>query len=96
MDLWRSLDGVGCISDSWLVQGDFNIVLRSGYKIGVLDVDIDYSNDFDNYILRNGLAQLRNIDNKYTWSNNWVREDCIWAKMDYSFVNVSWFLFFWG
>lgn len=55
-DIWRYLDEIYSDSIPWLVQGDFNIVLRPDYKLGGRDLDMDSSGDFENCIIRNGLS----------------------------------------
>lgn len=83
LQLWDDISTINQgVTQSWLIGGDFNVVLNAEEKIGVLpvlDADID---DFRSFIESYDLAQMSFKGSPFTWWNSRAGVDCIFERLD--------------
>ncbi|KAH0693072.1 hypothetical protein KY285_020169 [Solanum tuberosum] len=82
------------MNSSWLIGGDFNVVLNAKEKIRRLPVeDIDHE-DFDCCIETCELSKVQYKGSPFTWWNGRVGSDCIFERLDRIRINQemgNWF-----
>ncbi|XP_050227614.1 uncharacterized protein LOC126677168 [Mercurialis annua] len=57
---------------------------------GGIDVDPHAADDFKTWVNESSLYELKNVGNRFTWSNNQASSDRIFRKLDWCFVNSKW------
>ncbi|XP_050207530.1 uncharacterized protein LOC126656948 [Mercurialis annua] len=60
-------------------------------RVGGIDIDMQAADDFKNWVSESNLLELKKTGNTYTWTNNQSGNDRIWRKLDWCFVNLSWY-----
>ncbi|KAG5610699.1 hypothetical protein H5410_021980 [Solanum commersonii] len=82
------------MNSSWLIGGNFNVVLNAKEKIGRLPVkDIDHE-DFDCCIESCELSKVQYKGSPFTWLNGRAGSDCIFERLDRILINQemgNWF-----
>jgi len=76
--------------DSWLIFGDFNMILNNTEKLGGNGVDISITNLFNSTLRQCGLTDLGYTGYKYTWVNNQVNQHHIQERIDRFCANSLW------
>lgn len=77
-------------NDSWLIFGDFNLVLNHSEKLGGADLDAPLTNLFNNTLNNCDLTDLGFIGYKYTWANNQANHHHIQERLDRYCANSNW------
>lgn len=62
---------------SWIIGGDFNVILNEDEKLGGLDFEQQEAMDFDFFINNNTLAEVKFTRSSYTWWNGKIEAECI-------------------
>ncbi|KAH0693029.1 hypothetical protein KY290_021200 [Solanum tuberosum] len=88
LELWEDIESVAVSrTESWLVGGDFNVILNAEEKLGGLPFTFTEASDFAHCINNCALTDLQSIGSQYTWWNGKIEEDCIIKKLDRILVN---------
>lgn len=76
----------------WLVDGDFNEVMKTQDKYGGNPINSKRSNLFWKFINHNNLVDVGFKGSKFTWTNKRYRNrnDLILKRLDKCFANDSW------
>lgn len=70
MLLWDDLREASDTRISWLVGGDFNIILKTDEKKGGRGCDLHAMQDFRECILDAGISEIEFEGDRFTWCNN--------------------------
>ncbi|KAH0715027.1 hypothetical protein KY284_007932 [Solanum tuberosum] len=88
--LWEDLYTIGLnFSLSWMVGGDFNVIMEEDEKIGGLPVYPQEYEDFALCINSYELFDLHFICNPFTWWNGKADGECIFKRLDRVVINQA-------
>lgn len=88
LELWDEMEGIaGTNRDSWIVGGDFNVILNAEEKLGGPPLSNTEASDFVHCINNCALIELATAGSKYTWWNGRIDEDCNFKRLDRVIVN---------
>ncbi|XP_012853646.1 PREDICTED: uncharacterized protein LOC105973172 [Erythranthe guttata] len=86
--LWDTILSLSDVcTGSWIVGGDFNIILHLDEKNGGNAADLRGIQDFRECIIQAGLSDIGFVGNRYTWSNNQRGSRRIWERLDRILIN---------
>lgn len=89
--LWNDLHMLSIsINIPWLLQGDFNAVMSNFDRMGGNPIDEQAASDFQEWLLKADLQEMRISGPRYTWSNMQAGSKRIYRKLDWCFVNECW------
>ncbi|XP_019263452.1 PREDICTED: uncharacterized protein LOC109241192 [Nicotiana attenuata] len=73
------------IDEAWIAMGDYNAVKGVEDRKSENPVQEVEIRDFRDFMLNNGMNELKYIGRNFTWTNNHV-----WSKIDRAIVNAEW------
>ncbi|XP_049359160.1 uncharacterized protein LOC125823817 [Solanum verrucosum] len=89
LELWDELENISINSDiSWIVGGDFNVVLDASEKLGGLPVTNIETVDFAHCVNVCALNEIKYTGSSYTWWNGRIEDECIFKRLDRVFGNL--------
>jgi len=77
-------------NDSWIVFGDFNMILNGSEKLGGNGVDYYITSLFNETLNHCNLNDLGYSVYKYTWANNQIDNHHIQERLDRFCANIHW------
>ncbi|PKU86575.1 Putative ribonuclease H protein [Dendrobium catenatum] len=90
LPLWHNLTTLDeNISSPWIVMGDFNCFREVKDKSGGNPIQFSRLGEFNNWVFKSGIMDLKAVGLRYTWFNGRV-DDPIHIKLDRMLVNQEW------
>ncbi|CAI9089965.1 OLC1v1024623C1 [Oldenlandia corymbosa var. corymbosa] len=89
--LWMELVGLSkCITEPWLIMGDFNNILTPEAKLRGRPVALSDYEEFQWCLDECGVKDLWQQGKLYTWCNQRMGNERVYAKLDRALVNGEW------
>lgn len=94
--LWDALSHIApsLDIDPWLLMGDFNVVLHSSDRLNGAGVTGYDTHDFEQFLFKTGVAEIRATCHFLSWSNKGLGVDRVASRMDWALGNGTWMLQF--
>lgn len=73
--------------EPWICLGDFNVSLNIIERYSKTLPNFSDIEDFSNYLHDIGLSDIHYTGPLFTWTNNQLRNDGVWVKLDRALAN---------